>query len=73
MMIFKNKTYDVLKVIALIILPLSELVAAFGNIWGIPYAAQITASLVAIDAFIGALLKVSADRYAKDNDNSGRL
>jgi len=66
-MILQNRTYDILKVIALIILPLSELVAALGSIWGWSYAAQITASLVAIDAFLGSILKISSDIYAKFN------
>lgn len=63
-----NKAYDILKVIALIILPLSELVTALGNIWGLPYASQITATLVAVDAFLGALLKISSDNYIKTEE-----
>lgn len=63
-MILKNKTYDILKLIALLILPLSELVAAVAHIWGLPYGAQIVATLVAIDAFLGAVLKISSDAYA---------
>lgn len=58
-----NKTYDVLKIIALIILPLSELVSSLATIWGIPYGAQIVATLVAINTFLGAYLKVSSDVY----------
>lgn len=61
-----NKTYDILKIIALIILPFSELVSALASIWGLPYGQQIVATLVAIDAFLGALLKVSSDNYHKN-------
>ena len=40
-MIFKNSTYDILKDIALYVLPaLATLILALGNIWGIPYAAK---------------------------------
>lgn len=58
-----NKTYDILKIVALIILPLSELIAALANIWGLPYGPQITATLIAIDAFLGSVLKLSSDKY----------
>lgn len=58
-----NKTYDVLKVIALIVLPLSELIGSLASIWGLAYGQQIVATLVALDAFLGAVLKLSSDRY----------
>ena len=60
-----NQTYDLLKLIALLILPLSELIAAVAHIWGLPFGAQIVATLVAIDAFLGTVLKISSDNYAK--------
>lgn len=63
-----NRTYDILKVIALIILPLSELVSAIASIWGLPYGAQIVATLVALDTFLGTMLKVSSDRYHRAGD-----
>ena len=60
---FSNETYDVLKVIALIVLPLSEFVSALASIWGLPYGQQIVATLVAVDTFLGAMLKISTDNY----------
>ena len=70
-MLMKNKTYDVLKIIALLILPLSELVSAIATIWGLPYGQQITASLVALDAFLGAVVKISSDAY-HNGDTDGK-
>ena len=67
-MIMNNRVYDVLKIVALIILPLSELVGALANIWGLPYGAEIVATLVAIDAFLGAVLKLSSDRYNRTEE-----
>ena len=64
-----NKAYDLLKLIALIILPLSELVAALSNIWGFAYGPQITATLIALDAFLGAILKVASDKYHAEDKN----
>ena len=64
-----NKTYDVLKYIAQILLPaLGMLYAALAKIWGFPYAVEIVGTISAIDVFLGALLKISTDQYNKDNE-----
>ena len=66
-MIFENgKTYDILKTIALIIMPFADFVAALANIWGIPYGSQIVATLVALHALLAAFVKVSSDKYHED-------
>lgn len=62
-MILQDKTYDILKLIAMIIMPLADLVAALANIWGLPYGSQIVATLVAVHAFLSAFVKVSSDKY----------
>lgn len=64
-MIFKNsKTYDVLKYIALIVLPaLATLYFALSSIWGLPYGEQIVGTITAIDTFLGALLRISNNKY----------
>lgn len=59
-----NKTYDVLKDIALYIMPaLATLVLTLGSIWGIPYAEAIAATITALDTFLGAVLKISSKVY----------
>ena len=61
-----DKVYDVLKYIALILLPaLGTLYFALAKIWGFPYAAEVVGTISAIDAFLGALLKISTDNYNK--------
>lgn len=67
-----NKVYDVLKDIALYVLPaLATLVIALGNIWGIPYSEAIAATITAVDTFLGAILKISSISYnKKDGDNN---
>ena len=61
-----NKTYDILKFIAQILLPaLSTLYFALAGIWGFPYGEQIVGTLAAIDAFLGAILKISSTKYYK--------
>lgn len=61
-----NDTYDSLKIIALLVLPLAELMSSLAGIWGIPYGHQIVATLVALDVFVGAIVKMSSDNYRKE-------
>lgn len=62
-----NKTYDVLKFIAQIVLPaVGTLYAALAKVWGFPYGAEIVATITAIDAFLGAMLGISSHQYYKD-------
>ena len=68
-MLMSNKTYDILKNIALYVLPaLATLILTLGGIWGIPYAEAIAATITAIDTFLGAILKISSNKYAKEQD-----
>jgi len=63
-----NKTYDILKYIAQIVLPaLGTLYFALAKIWQFPYGAEIVGTITAVDAFLGALLKISTDQYNKEN------
>ena len=63
-MILDNKVYDVLKYIALIVLPaLGTVYFALSSIWGLPYGEQIVGTITAIDAFLGALIGVSSSNY----------
>lgn len=66
-----NKTYDILKYVAQIVLPaLGTLYFALAGIWGFPYGEQIVGTLAAIDAFLGAVLKLSSDKYYKDGKDT---
>ena len=66
-MIFENsKVYDWLKVFSQVILPaIITLYAALGKIWQWDLVPEITATLAAIDAFLGAVLQVSSNNYKK--------
>lgn len=62
-----NRTYDHLKFIAQIVLPaLGTLYFALAGIWGLPYGEQIVGTITAVDTFLGAVLKISSDRYIKE-------
>ena len=59
-----NKTYDILKYIAQVILPaLGTLYFALAQIWGFPYGEEIVGTVTAVDTFLGVALKISSDNY----------
>lgn len=60
-----NKAYDIIKTIALIATPVITFICALVNIWGIPYGAEITASLAALDTLLGAIVVVLKANYDK--------
>lgn len=63
-----NKVYDVLKWIALILLPaIATLYFALSGIWGFPYGEEIVGTITAIDTFLGVILGISTNTYNKSN------
>lgn len=59
-----NKTYDVLKWIAMIALPaLGTLYFALAGIWGLPCGEQVVGTITALDTCLGALLGISSASY----------
>ena len=61
-----NKIYDILKWIAMIVLPaLGTLYFALAGIWNFPYGEEIVGTITAIDAFLGAILGISNATYNK--------
>lgn len=62
-----NKTYDVLKWIAQILIPaLGTLYFALAGIWGLGYAEQVVGTLTAVDTFLGVILGISTAQYKKE-------
>lgn len=63
---FSNRTYDVLKWIAQLLLPaLGTLYFALASIWGFPFGDQIVGTITAVDAFLGVILGISSAQYKK--------
>ncbi len=63
---FDNRTYDLLKWVALVVLPgLGSLYAALAQMWGWPYVEEVPGTLQAICFFLGALIGVSTASYNK--------
>ena len=56
-----NKTYDTIKWIALSFIPAMEvLILTVGKIWGLPYYAEIGATVAAGGIFLAAIIKKSS-------------
>lgn len=69
-----NKTYDVLKWIAQILLPaVGTLYFALSKVWGLPYDTEVVGTITAIDAFLGAVLGISTSQYNKSADSGGEI
>lgn len=65
-MLMSNRTYDILKWVAQILIPaLGALYFGLAKIWGFPYGTEIVGTLALIDTFMGALLGISSDMYYK--------
>ena len=59
-----NKTYDILKWIALCVLPsVATFYFVLSGIWGFPYGEQIVGTITAIETLLGALLGISNANY----------
>ena len=65
-----NKTYVVLKWIAMYLLPaIGTLYFALAGIWDFPYGEQIVGTVTAVDTFLGVILGISTANYNKIQKN----
>lgn len=59
-----NRTYDILKWIAMYLLPaIGTLYFAIASIWSLPYGEQVVGTITAIDTFLGVLLGISTTQW----------
>lgn len=64
-----NKTYDILKYIAQIVLPaLATFILTVFAIWKLPYGEAIAGTITAVDVFLGAILMLESKRYHIENE-----
>ena len=63
-----NRTYDTIKMVSLLAVPLVAFIGALCTIWDVPHAEQITATLTAIDTLLGAVVVILAKEYHKPVD-----
>ena len=61
-----NKVYDVLKWIAMYLLPAAgTLYFALSGIWELPYGEEVVGTITAVDTFLGVILGISSATYNK--------
>ena len=63
----KNKTYDRLKFIAQVVLPLlATFYVTLAELWGLPFSTEISGTIMAVDTLLGSILmKLSSDYNKK--------
>jgi hypothetical protein len=60
-----NKTYDILKGIALTMPIITTFIIAVMKIWNIPYATEIALTLAALNTLVAEIVKVANKNYNK--------
>jgi hypothetical protein len=64
-----NKLYDILKLVSMIATPLATFILTLTDIWGFnQYGTAIAASVSALGILLGAILKISTDKYWQNVD-----
>ena len=64
--LLSDKLYEVLKWIALIVIPaLGEAYVRLANVWGLPYGQQINETALIVTFLLGALIGISTVQYNK--------
>ncbi len=68
--VFDDNTYNILKWIAMIMLPaLGALYFGLASIWGLPYGQEIVGTITVVDTFLGAILGISSSNYSKQSND----
>lgn len=66
---FNNRTYDILKYVALIALPAIQVFwLTIGKIWNIGYTVEIGATIGAVALLLGTLLGVSTKNWLAEKE-----
>ena len=69
---FSNKVYDILKVVAQIVLPaLATFYVTIAEIWGLPLSTEISGTIMAVDTLLGAILFKASSDYSKNTVEKG--
>lgn len=64
-----NKIYNVLKWIAMIVLPaLATLYLGLSNVWGLHYGEEVSTTITLVNTFLGTVLMISTNQYNKRVD-----
>lgn len=58
-----NKTFDTLRLIEAVFVPLATFLIAMTDTWDVPYAAQIAATIAALNVCFGAVIEALRKIY----------
>ncbi|MBO6261546.1 MAG: phage holin [Bacilli bacterium] len=64
-----NETYDILKKISLIMVPLATFVSVLAKLWGFEQGTIIAGTISAFGVFLGSALAISSQEYHKEDEN----
>lgn len=59
----KDKTYEVLRTIAMLIAPIGAFVSTLMGVWGMPYAEPICLTITALDVLFGSIVEVLRNKW----------
>ena len=63
----KNRTYDILKFVAQIVLPaLATFYLGLSQYWNVPNPEAISGTIMLIDTLLGTILGISSVQYKKE-------
>lgn len=66
-MVLSNKAYDILKWIALYLLPaIGTLYFTLSGLWNLPYGEQVVGTITALDTFVAVIIGISSVNYKGD-------
>jgi len=63
-----NKTYDLIKNIALFATPVITFAAALCTIWNVSHCAEITATFAALDTLLGGIVVIAKKIHDKETE-----
>lgn len=64
-MLMTNEQYDKLQKLMRIFIPLITFLTAIGDIWGFKWMGLVTATIAALNIFLGQVLNACSKKYAE--------
>lgn len=58
-----NQTYDSLRIVSQLILPIGTFISGVMTVWGVPYADQVMATFAALDVLAGTAVTIAKAQW----------
>lgn len=58
-----NQTYDSLRIVSQLILPIGTFISGVMSVWGVPYADQVMATFAALDVLAGTAVTIAKAQW----------